>query len=68
MALFKRAQVSVLLNEPDAAARIARARRGADATTRTSSRGRNSSRSEGPEVGATVRSRRSNAARAASHS
>ena len=34
MALFKRAQVSVLLNEPDAAARIDRARRGADATTR----------------------------------
>ncbi len=34
MALFKRAQVSVLLNEPDAAERIARARRGADATTR----------------------------------
>jgi choline-sulfatase len=34
MALFKRAQVSVLLNEPDAAGRIARARRGADATTR----------------------------------
>ena len=34
MALFKRAQVSVLLKEPDAAARIDRARRGADATTR----------------------------------
>ncbi|TAK15298.1 MAG: tetratricopeptide repeat protein [Acidobacteria bacterium] len=34
MALFKRAQVSVLLNEPDAAARIAAARRAADATTR----------------------------------
>jgi choline-sulfatase len=34
MALFKRAQVSVLLNEPDALDRIARARRGADATTR----------------------------------
>ena len=34
MALFKRAQVSVLLNEPDAAARIARARANADATTR----------------------------------
>ncbi len=34
MALFKRAQVSVLLDEPDAADRIARARRGADATTR----------------------------------
>jgi arylsulfatase A-like enzyme/tetratricopeptide (TPR) repeat protein len=34
MALFKRAQVSVLLNEPDQAARIERARRGADATTR----------------------------------
>lgn len=34
MALFKRAQVSVLLNEPDASARIAAARRGADATTR----------------------------------
>jgi tetratricopeptide (TPR) repeat protein len=34
MALFKRAQVSVLLNEPDAAARIARAREKADATTR----------------------------------
>jgi tetratricopeptide (TPR) repeat protein len=34
MALFKRAQVSVLLHEPDAAARIARAREGADATTR----------------------------------
>jgi hypothetical protein len=34
MALFKRAQVSVLLNEPDAAARIARARAAADSTTR----------------------------------
>ncbi|HSK10885.1 MAG TPA: sulfatase-like hydrolase/transferase [Vicinamibacterales bacterium] len=34
MALFKRAQVSVLLNEPDRAARIAAARRHADATTR----------------------------------
>jgi len=34
MALFKRAQVSVLLKEPDAAARIALARRKADATTR----------------------------------
>jgi arylsulfatase A-like enzyme/Tfp pilus assembly protein PilF len=34
MALFKRAQVSVLLHEPDAAARIDRARRGANATTR----------------------------------
>jgi arylsulfatase A-like enzyme/Tfp pilus assembly protein PilF len=34
MALFKRAQVSVLLNEPDASARIARARANADATTR----------------------------------
>ena len=34
MALFKRAQVSVLLKEPDSAARIARARRQADATTR----------------------------------
>jgi choline-sulfatase len=34
MALFKRAQVSVLLKEPDAAARIAAARAGADATTR----------------------------------
>jgi len=34
MALFKRAQVSVLLNEPDRAARIGAARRGADATTR----------------------------------
>jgi tetratricopeptide (TPR) repeat protein len=34
MVLFKRAQVSVLLNEPDAAARIARARQHADATTR----------------------------------
>jgi len=34
MALFKRAQVSVLLNEPDQAARIEAARRRADATTR----------------------------------
>jgi arylsulfatase A-like enzyme/tetratricopeptide (TPR) repeat protein len=34
MALFKRAQVSVLLREPDAAVRIARARQKADATTR----------------------------------
>jgi choline-sulfatase len=34
MALFKRAQVSVLLHEPDAAARIEAARRRADATTR----------------------------------
>jgi tetratricopeptide (TPR) repeat protein len=34
MALFKRAQVSVLLNEPDAAARIQAARQRADATTR----------------------------------
>ena len=34
MALFKRAQVSVLLREPDAAARIALARQRADATTR----------------------------------
>ncbi len=34
MALFKRAQVSVLLNEPDRAARIEAARRGADAHTR----------------------------------
>jgi tetratricopeptide (TPR) repeat protein len=34
MALFKRAQVSVLLREPDQAARIERARAGADATTR----------------------------------
>ena len=33
MALFKRAQVSVLLEEPDQAARIARARERADATT-----------------------------------
>jgi tetratricopeptide (TPR) repeat protein len=33
MALFKRAQVSVLLAEPDRAARIAAARRGADSTT-----------------------------------
>jgi tetratricopeptide (TPR) repeat protein len=35
MALFKRAQVSVLLNEPDAPARIEAARRHADSTTRT---------------------------------
>jgi tetratricopeptide (TPR) repeat protein len=34
MALFKRAQVSVLLNEPDSQARIATARRHADAMTR----------------------------------
>ncbi len=34
MALFKRAQVSVLLNEPDRAERIQRARQHADATTR----------------------------------
>jgi tetratricopeptide (TPR) repeat protein len=34
MALFKRAQVSVLLREPDAAARVELARRRADATTR----------------------------------
>jgi hypothetical protein len=34
MALFKRAQVSVLLNEPDSSARIAKARQHADATTR----------------------------------
>jgi tetratricopeptide (TPR) repeat protein len=34
MALFKRAQVSVLLNEPDSNARIAAARAKADATTR----------------------------------
>lgn len=34
MALFKRAQVSVLLGEPDAAQRIAAARARADATTR----------------------------------
>jgi arylsulfatase A-like enzyme/Tfp pilus assembly protein PilF len=34
MALFKRAQVSVLLNEPDRAARIERARRGASPETR----------------------------------
>jgi choline-sulfatase len=34
MALFKRAQVSVLLREPDQAARIERARQRADATTR----------------------------------
>ena len=35
MALFKRAQVSVLLKEPDSATRIAEARRRADQTTRT---------------------------------
>jgi hypothetical protein len=34
MALFKRAQVSVLLNEPDARARIQAARNAADAVTR----------------------------------
>jgi Tfp pilus assembly protein PilF len=34
MALFKRAQVSVLLREPDQSARIDAARRRADATTR----------------------------------
>lgn len=34
MALFKRAQVSVLLREPDRASRIEAARRGADANTR----------------------------------
>jgi hypothetical protein len=34
MALFKRAQVSVLLNEPDRAARIEAARRKADASTK----------------------------------
>jgi choline-sulfatase len=34
MALFKRAQASVLLGEPDREARIEAARRGADATTR----------------------------------
>ena len=34
MALFKRAEVAVLLHEPDAAARIAAARQHADATTR----------------------------------
>jgi hypothetical protein len=34
MALFKRAQVSVLLREPDQASRIEAARRGADETTR----------------------------------
>ena len=34
MALFKRAQVSVLLNEPDQGARIERARRYADQKTR----------------------------------
>ncbi len=36
MALFKRAQVSVLLHEPDREARIEAARRRADATTRPS--------------------------------
>ncbi|MGC1951771.1 MAG: hypothetical protein WA970_04195, partial [Gammaproteobacteria bacterium] len=35
MALFKRAQVSVLLHEPDQARRIELARQRADATTRT---------------------------------
>ena len=34
MALFKRAQVSILLREPDSASRIEAARRGADASTR----------------------------------
>jgi hypothetical protein len=34
MALFKRAQVSVLLNEPDAAQRITQARQHANAVTR----------------------------------
>jgi Tfp pilus assembly protein PilF len=34
MALFKRAQISVLLKEPDSASRIALARQKADATTR----------------------------------
>jgi tetratricopeptide (TPR) repeat protein len=34
MALFKRAQVAVLLREPDAAQRVERARQNADATTR----------------------------------
>jgi hypothetical protein len=34
MARFKRAQVSVLLREPDAAARIEEAKKHADATTR----------------------------------
>jgi hypothetical protein len=34
MALFKRAQVSVLLHEPDQARRIELARQRADATTR----------------------------------
>jgi tetratricopeptide (TPR) repeat protein len=34
MTLFKRAQVSVLLKEPDSSARIAAARAKADATTR----------------------------------
>jgi hypothetical protein len=33
MALFKRAQVSVLLNESDASSRIAAARRSADTVT-----------------------------------
>src|SRR5260221_5227988 len=33
MALFKRAQVSMLMNEPDRAARLALARQKADATT-----------------------------------
>ena len=40
MALFKRAQVSVLLKEPDAAARIALARQKADATTQAADRTR----------------------------
>jgi hypothetical protein len=35
MALFKRAQVSVLLRETDSSARIAAARAKADETTRT---------------------------------
>lgn len=35
MALFKRAQVSVLMKAPDAAERVARARANADATTRS---------------------------------
>ena len=43
MALFKRAQVSVLLREPDAAARIEQARRRADATTRELIAGRSCS-------------------------
>jgi len=34
MALFKRAQVSVVLREPDSSARVEAARRKADATTR----------------------------------